>query len=377
MARRRRGLPPGTERRASGSYRIRLSIPNGDGTYRRPSITVNGSVSEVWDVFNAVDDERQRGGTIDTTITVAEWRDRWLSIRKRSVGSPATFDADMRRTRFFADQYGNRPLRSITTDDVDDHYEWLTTERAVSPATVRGYHRVLHKWFADASRHITFNPVTDATIPRVIRTRRDVWGPTQVAAFLAGTDGDRMFPWWHVALHTGVRREELIGIEWADLDDDTLTIRRRVVQTGSTDVTVLDATKNGAAIRRIVMDPDTVEVLDRQRTRQRADFLQLGSPWTPDTRIVVRPDGEPYRPRSVSQRWRRDVDRLGIDPVIPLGRARHSWGTIALSAGEPIHVVADRLGHSTAVLLNNYAQPTDDTDRRIASVVSSAIQSKR
>lgn len=372
MSRRRRGLPPGTERLPSGAYRIRLSIPNGDGTYRRPSVTVTGSVADVWDVFTGIDTERARGGTIDTTITVNEWRDRWLATRARTVGSPKTLETDTDRTAVFAAIHGQRPLRSITTDDIDTFYTHLSDVRGVSNQTVIGYHRVLRKWFNDAKRHIPYNPVIDATPPTVVRRSRSVWTPADVQRFLTAVTGDPMYPWWHLALHTGMRREELIAVEWRDIDGDVLTIQRRVVQT-RTGVHVMDATKNGAAIRRVMLDPGTVGVLGRAAYEQRAAYLPIGVQWSDATRIVTKGDGVPYRPATVSQRWRRLVARVGTVPDIPLGRTRHTWGTIALANGIPQHVVAGRLGHSATVLMDRYAQPTSETDRRAAVVITEAM----
>ena len=368
---RRRRLPPGVERRGDDTFRIRLSIPNGDGTYRRPSITVKGTIDDVWDVWAGLDRERAQGGTIDTTITVTEWVAKWLEVRKRTVGSPRTWIDDESRTRLFVDMFGSRPLRSITSDDIDLLYSVLL-DRGLSGRTVAGYHRVLRKLFNDASSRIPNNPVTGATPPRVVETVKPVWTASQVAQFLRAVNNDRMFVWWHLALHTGMRREELVGLEWHDVGEDSITIRRRVVAHRG-GVTVLDATKNRAPQRRIAVDAGTVDVLRRARVTHKERMLATVG-WQPGLRLVTKDDGSPFHPDYVSERWRHLVTGSGLEPAIPLGRARHTWGTLALEAGIPQHVVAARLGHSTAMLLDRYAQPTVASDRDAAGVLARLME---
>lgn len=366
---RHRGLPPQTEILPSGSYRIRLSVRDRDGTRRRPSVTVRGTVDDVWRVYRSLDSERERGGVIDTSLTVAEWVERWLRMRRRTVGSPKTYDNDVSRTRPFVEMYGDLPLRAITTEDVDDFYATLTCE----PQTVKGYHTVLRKMFNDARNRISHNPVVDAHRPRVIRKLKPIWDAETVATFLERSRDDRTWPYWWLALNTGMRREELVGLNWSDIDGDIITIRRRVV-TATGGSHVLDATKTGKPERRIVIDQSTVDVLEAQRITQRRELLRLGRPWSPHTRLVLTIHGDEYNPDWISRRWRHAVLQSGVEPYMPLGQARHTWGTLALNAGIPPHEVTARLGNSTAVLLDRYAQPTTEGARRSAVVLESALK---
>ena len=348
-----------------------MSIPNGDGTYRRPSVTVHGTVDDVWDEWHRLDQERRAG--INRTVTVSEWVTRWLELRRRNV-SPTTADTDYYRTLQFVTLYGHVPITEVTAGTVDNFYTHLhNTGRSVT--TITGTHATLRKMFNDAVRKnvIQSNPVVGADVPTKRSAPKTVWTPDAVRRFLTGTADHRAYPLFHLALHTGMRREELLGVEWGDIDGDELAIQRRIVTT-TDGIQTLPATKNGTAVRTVLLDEATVAVLDRQRRHQTEQLFMLGQRVNPSTPIVTKDDGTRYGPRHVSAMWATAVKDLGIEPRIPLSHARHTWATVALAHGEEVKVVADRLGHSTAMTLDVYAQATTESKRRAAAVMTEAIR---
>jgi integrase len=141
---------------------------------------------------------------------------------------------------------------------------------------------------------------------------------------------------------TGMRRGEVLGLRWADVDFDaaTLSVRRSVSCTGYEVHTT--PTKTRTSRRAIDLDQRTVAVLRDWRHHQLAEL----GPDAADGAVFTRPDGRPVHPHSLSQ----TVDRLqraaGVPPI-RLHDLRHTHATLMLKHGVPLKVVSERLGHST------------------------------
>ncbi|MFF0371236.1 site-specific integrase [Micromonospora sp. NPDC005087] len=113
--------------------------------------------------------------------------------------------------------------------------------------------------------------------------------------------------------------------------------------------------KSDAGNREVILDPDTVAVLTAYKARRAAWRLAARREW-PDTGLFfVRPDGRPWHPSAVTQRFRRLVKRAGLPPI-RLHDLRHGAATFALDAGVDIKVVSDQLGHSTTTLTRDTYQ---------------------
>lgn len=145
---------------------------------------------------------------------------------------------------------------------------------------------------------------------------------------------------------TGVRRGEVVALRWSDVD---LAAHRLTVNQAATVIDgaeLVAAPKARRSRRAIDLDPDTVSLLQRHRARQREQFLMLGVSATASDRVFTNEVGEPIRPNSIGQAFRRLVDAAGV-PVIRLHDLRHTHATHLLMAGVNVKVVSERLGHSS------------------------------
>jgi integrase len=135
--------------------------------------------------------------------------------------------------------------------------------------------------------------------------------------------------------------------------------------------------KSRAGNRELILDDVTTDVLRAYRARKAEQRLAAGPEW-PDTGLFfVRPDGRPWHPNSVSQRFRRLIRRAGL-PEIRLHDLRHSAATMALDAGVDIKVVQEQLGHSTSTLTRDtYTSVVKQLHHNAANAVANKITSKR
>ncbi len=175
------------------------------------------------------------------------------------------------------------------------------------------------------------------------------------------------------AASTRVRRGELLGLQWGDLDLDakTVSIRRSLVTVGYK--TYLSEPKTRRARRQLAFDAHTVAALRQHRVNQAQELLAWGPVSTETGHVFVREDGSLVHPDSFTKLFDRRVRRSCL-PQIRLHDLRHSHATLALRAGVHPKVVSERLGHaSVGITLDVYSHAIsamqEEAAERIASLV--------
>jgi integrase len=314
---------------------------------------------------------------------LAEWLER-----QRTQLQPSTWESyrGVVRRHLLAN-LGDMPLGALTKRDFERLYARIflgggVGGRPLSRRSVGYVHGVAHKALEDAVDDglLERNPAHRATLPKVDHAatgdtgeRLATWDAEQLRAFLAGIADSRYGPLFLVAAFTGLRRGELCGLRWQDVDLDrkvlhvrrALTIIRRQVR--------LKPPKSSRA-RALHIDDAVVEALGRQRAWQREQAATLGPVWHNRWDLVFTADtGRPLVPDSVSRAFKETVQQLPV-PRIRLHDVRHTHATLMLQAGVPIKVVSERLGHASAQLtMDIYAHVLPAMDSAAAAAFSAHV----
>jgi integrase len=297
--------------------------------------------------------------------------ERWLpALRADPKRKPSTINGYAQMVPHLVAGLGHVPLSDVTGDRLTALYGQL---RAAGKAerTVRYVHTTAHLALKDAVRWrlIGFNPAEDADAPAQTPPRPKAWTPEQVATFLEHAADDRWWPLWRLAATTGMRRGELAGLRWCDLDLDggaLVVAENRVV----VEHEVVTGTPKGNRSRRIGLDAVTVEVLRGWRRRQLEERLVIGELWPDIDLVFVWPDGSPLHPDVISRTYRRIAERGGLPPM-PLHNLRHAWATAALLGRVDVKVVSARLGHSSTRITHDiYTAAVPSMDDAAAELVA-------
>ncbi|HKE98351.1 MAG TPA: site-specific integrase [Actinomycetes bacterium] len=240
---------------------------------------------------------------------------------------------------------------------------------------MKNVHAVLHRALRDAVRWgYVVRSVADAVEPpKASSPEMKVWTPEQLRAFLAEVRSDRLFAGWMLLATTGLRRGELLGLRWADVDLEvgTASPRRPRVFAG-TEVHVSEP-KTTKGRRLIALDPATVAALRAHKARQAEERLLVGPGYINSGLVLTMPDGAPVNPRTFSDRFKMHSRRAGLPPI-RLHDVRHSYASAALAAGVPAKVISERLGHATiGITLDTYSHVLPGLDERAASIVADLI----
>lgn len=249
--------------------------------------------------------------------------------------------------------------------------------RPLSPRTVEFARAVLRKAMQDAivDRLIDVNPVVGSKRPRPVKPKHTTWTAEQVRAFLDTEEESRLHPLWFLAFATGMRRGELTGLIWSDidLDEGIVSVNRSVTQLGKERVAT---TPKNHERRRVAIDAETVAILKAWKVAQAQEKLVCGQDWADhDGTVFTWEDGTPLQPDYVTKRFQRVQAQLEVPlPRIVVHEIRHSHATILLRAGVPVHIVSKRLGHKdVTITLNVYADVLPQDDDRAVDVWTKAV----
>ncbi len=300
---------------------------------------------------------RGRNSHERASLTVAVYlTQRWLPSKQMELRA-STWDGYRRAINLhIVPRIGKIPLRHLRPDHFERLYaDLLDAGRAdgrggLHNKTVVEIHMILRRALDDAVRRglILANPAKVAHAPKrrpLSSGTSRVWNAQQLGEFLSSAADHRCHAALWVTANTGMRRGEILGLRWGDVDFDTaqLSVTRSLVSVGYE----LHETrgKTRTARRSINLDARTIDMLDHWRQHRRDEDPEF-DPGDLDGHVFCRPDGTPTHPQLLSDAFKRLVHRSGL-PRIRFHDLRHTHATLLLKAGVPIKVVSERLGHST------------------------------
>jgi integrase len=248
----------------------------------------------------------------------------------------------------------------------------------LGPASVRRLQVTLHKALDAAVRKglLEQNTVDLADSPKLPPrdVTVDVWTTEELAVFVEATRSDRLAAVWRLAAMSGLRRSELCGLKWSDIDLDTrrLSVRRAVVIVDGGPIRIKPP-KTARSRRTVELDAGTVVELRGWRRAQLEERLRAGTAWADEDWIVADELGQVLRPDRVGKLFDRLAAAIGLRRIT-IRLLRHSHATALLTAGESPKVVQERLGHSSiGVTLDVYSAVLPNMQRdavdRLAAIM--------
>lgn len=193
--------------------------------------------------------------------------------------------------------------------------------------------------------------------------------------FLAGYKDDRLYALWHLAFGTGLRRGELLGLRWADvnLSEKHLTVRQQIVCVRGR--LTIQEPKTRKSTRVVPLSEDIVTALHHHRLRQ-AEMMLLAKTYAPLDLVFAQRNGKPLEPRNVSKMFERRLKKVGL-PRVRFHDIRHTFATIALEAGVPLKVVSEMLGHERiSTTADVYQHVSQSVEGKFANLVADLIRPK-
>ena len=310
--------------------------------------------------------------------TVGEWMEVWFHDYAKIKVRPSSHQTYQGYIQnHIRPNIGDIPLEKLTSLDLQKFYKKLLTTgrvdrveakgqpKGLSAKTVRNIHQILSSALklAQEQRLILTNPAEGCALPRVEHQEMKTLTTVQLASFFREARESGVFELYYLELATGLRRGELLGLKWEDIDLERgdLRVRRQVSRINGEVVEAPLKTKN--AYRTLPLAEDTVSVLKEQRRK-------VGnSPW-----VFPSPNGGPISPDSVLHMLHRVLKRAGLPKVRFHDLRRHTFATLALQNGVDVKTVSGMLGHfSAGFTLDTYAHITSAAQRQAAQTMGNVL----
>ena len=340
------------------AWTIIIPLPKGaDGRRRQQWTTYRGTKRQaemkLTEILAAVD-----GGSFvkPTKLTVGEYLEQWLATYVATNVRPNTAEGYTKKVRaHLIPGLGTIALTALTPAHVQAFY----TERLQgrSAITVRHLHRILHNALKTAVRwQLVGRNVADAAVaPRPQAREMRALDAAGVQRMLDVARSSEHYALFHLAVFSGLRRSELLGLRWQDLDliAGRLSVRQTLHRLTPGEYITL-APKTAKGRRNVALSPSSVLVLRAHRERREGAAAQLGTDIPASQLVFSHLDGAPLRPESISQAFKRLCKRAGLE--IRFHDLRHTHASLMLANGVHPKIVSERLGHATvAITLDVYS----------------------
>jgi integrase len=366
----------GITKRKDGRYMARYTVYTPDGPKRK--VIYGRKYKEVEKKLAEARGDAARGIVYDDeNQTVGKYITRWLSDSAKHAVKATSFRAYESRIRnHIVPALGKVKLSRLTPAHLQALYAAKLRE-GMKPASVRQIHAILHKALEQAVRFnlIPTNPASKVDPPKVRQEEITPLSAEQASKLLDVTrnERDRFEALYMLALTTGLRIGELLGLKWSDLDLDARRVRvSRQLQRSQDGLIFTDP--KAASRRTVDLPASTVEALKRHRKRQVEETLKAGGAYQDNDLVFAGDLGGPIGPEKVTQRaFKPLLKRAGL-PEMRFHDLRHTFATLLLARGVHPTYVQRALGHaSVKMTLDRYSHWMPSMGRATAEAIDAAL----
>ena len=308
--------------------------------------------------------------------TVVAWLRTWFELYAKPHIRPSTMNYYHRNIeQHIIPAIGDIPLNKLTTRDLQKLYNDLQSngrlrkvqkkeKPGLSNSTVRGIHMMLHNALDRAVKEklILSNPTENCIIPKIEKQEMKILHPDHISSYLNAAERRNALPMFYLELVSGLRKGELVALQWSDLDEANCTISVSKQASWDTEGNlILSQPKTGNSIREVSIPQDAVELLKQEHAKHPCN------PWMfPSGRT-----GEMYHPDSVVTLHKRILKDAGLEHI-RFHDLRHTFATLALQNGVDVKTVSSMLGHYDAgFTLRTYTHVTRQMQQKAAEKMGS------
>jgi integrase len=304
----------------------------------------------------------------DTRMTVGQLLDRWYSDVLRHQVAPNAAD----NYKSIADNHirpslGNTKVSKLTTADVDRLIS-QKVDSGLAISTVKRIRSVLAQALDQAMRwgSVNRNVAQLTRGPKEPRREGRTLTPTQAKQLLKSLEGHRNEALYSLMLSTGIRRGEVLGLQWADIDlkSGIMTVTRQLKREGGR--LIVSDTKTARSRRALDLPAPMVASLKAHKARQAAEQLALGDAWVNSGHVFTTTIGTPIDPRNFYREFKSICKTAGLGDWHP-HELRHSAASLMLAEGVKLQVVSEVLGHSSIRMTSDVYGHILAPDRRAAA----------
>lgn len=374
MAGRRSNGEGSVTQRKDGRWEAKVSLPNG----RRIS-RYGASKQEAREKLKEAQKQIDNGLDLSApSVTMRDFLNTWLTTAAKPSIKTSTYETYESVVRVRLIPYiGDVKLLKLTPVRIQTLYATFSEgDKKISNQSILHVHRVLSQALEQAVRWnlLPRNPCAGVTPPRPVANEMAVWTAEEANALLAATAEDPMHALFVLALSTGMRQGELLGLKWSDIDFEAgkLHIRRSVTRHKGEGL-VFTQPKTSRSRRPIKLGRRAIDALKARRRIQVEQRLKVGPLWQEVDLVFSTAYGGPLESGWIYRIFRRTSENAGVSRI-RFHDMRHTAATLLLSQNVHVKVVSEMLGHSNvSITLNTYSHFVPSLHDQAADVMDSLL----
>jgi integrase len=308
------------------------------------------------------------------SMTVGEYQKQWLTNSARGSVRRSTYESYRRQVeRYMVPALGRVKLTKLTSMQVQGLYRQMQA-RGLSARTVQYTHAVLHRALKQAVRWniVPRNVCEGVDVPQVRREEMQPLNAEQARRLLQSASGERLEAFYVLAIHTGMRPGELLGLRWEDvtLSDEGGTLQlNRALSDGE-----LTTPKTKGSRRRIKLSAGSARALKVHRKRQLEEMMKESGLWQDYGLVFPSSIGTPLYHRNVVRSFKALLKNAGLPSSVRLYDLRHTCATLLLSCNIHPKYVQELLGHaSISQTLDTYSHVIEGMDGGLTDAISEVL----
>ncbi|MBM7702850.1 tyrosine-type recombinase/integrase [Metabacillus iocasae] len=309
-----------------------------------------------------------------STILYKDYLDDWFLTKQNSIGVQTTKVYKAYLQGRIVPELGNYKLSKLSTIQIQSFINRLS-EEGLSSSTIKKIHEIIRNSLEHAVDFelVPKNVALKVKLPKANKKEMTVWNEDEVNQFLKVAREDPSYIVFHLALTTGMRQGEVLGLRWKDVDLEKGLIR--IKQTLSHDgKEMMSGAKTQSSLRAINLSEVTIRALKTRKLTVSKEKLSLGTIYEDFDLIACTQHGTPFNPANVRRTFNRLI-KLADVPKIRFHDLRHTHATLLLSKGVNVKVISERLGHSNIkVTLDTYSHVLPTMQEEVARKLDEMIK---
>jgi integrase len=280
-----------------------------------------------------------------SSMLIKEHMNDWFKSKKNSISiqTANTYEAYLKNR--IIPYIGNVQLAQLSPILLQNFVNELKEEGLASSSIKKIYSIIKGALdYAVNMELLPSNPITKIQLPKDSKKEIVVWDVPEIQSFQKAACLDRLYPAFYLAITTGMRRGEILGVRWKDVDLEKgmLNVRQTLSKDGRQ---FLPGAKTSAGIRSIKLSNDTIVLLKKQKTVVAKEKLSYGPEYEDNDLIICTSKGTPINPENLKRTFQRLIKEANV-PSIRLHDLRHTHATMLLASGVNAKVISERLGHT-------------------------------
>ena len=374
MAKRRPNGDGMVRKRADGRWEGAVVIGHkADGSYLYKWVQAKTQKELLPKLHRAIEAYRGVDLTEESRMTLGEWFERWFKDYAEVTLRPSTVRGYRRYAKQINRSLGEKQISLITTQQIQRMYNKLKRNGremcrekfgdGLSDSSVRSIHMLLHEVMEAAvqARLIAKNPTAGTKIPKCNYPDKMILNESELAVFIEAIEREPLWrDFFYTEITTGLRRGEICGLKWSDLDMEKGTLKiERSISNGEGGKLEIGETKTEKGKRIIRLPASTLRILTERKECALNDWVFPN---------LLEP-GKPMNPSTAYGKLKSILKAAGL-PDIRFHDLRHTFATHALTSGVDAKTLAGILGHTNASFtLDTYTHVTGEMQKNAAEIV--------